>query len=75
MSLFCLWEDLLGTTSFSLRVGLTVTQTCLDIPGHISANAFADILVNYKPNSVCFSMVDFGGAVGKNASSKLWSGD
>lgn len=75
MSLFCLWEDPLGTTSSTPRVGLTVTQTGPRIIGHISADAFADILVNDKKNSVCLSMINFGGAVDDNATSILWRGD
>ncbi|KAL7902713.1 hypothetical protein HDV63DRAFT_385045 [Trichoderma sp. SZMC 28014] len=59
LSLFFLWKDPLGTTASTRKVGLTSTVPGDFFMGPWTANAFADITVNDKKNSVCFSYVNF----------------
>ncbi|UKZ58881.1 uncharacterized protein TrAtP1_000203 [Trichoderma atroviride] len=59
LSLFFLWKNPLGTKASKPRVGLKSVVNGLLASGPWTAEAFADITVNDKKNSVCLSYLNF----------------
>lgn len=58
LALFFLWKNPVGTRASKPRVGLK-TMTDITLSGLWVADAFADITVNDKKNSVCLTYLNF----------------